>query len=139
MKTKNGLHLFPGFLMPSANRKLSENFKLIDPILVASDNYILVNGIKQKRFVLLQCDVSQPLQKGVINLTDTVSTINAKNGIILISAILFAENVAYSWPILLPLKDKKENLVSLKLEPQIEFNYLTNQQLRAAYVGVYVL
>lgn len=139
MKTKNGLHLFPGFLMPSANRKLSENFKLIDPILDNNDNYILVNGTKKKRFVPLQCDISQPLQKGVINLTDTVSTINANNGIILVSAILFAENKAYSWPIMLLLEEKKENLVSLKLNPQIEFNYLTDQQLRAAYVGVYVL
>lgn len=81
MKTKNGLHLFPGFLTPTANRKLSENFKLIDPILKGSDNYILVNGIKQKGFVPLQCDINQPLQKGVINLTDTVSTINAKTGL----------------------------------------------------------
>lgn len=139
MKTKNGLNLFPGFLTPAANRKLSENFKLIDPILDASDNYILVNGVKQKRFVALQCDISQPLQKGVINLTDTVSTINAKNGIIIVSAILMAENNAYSWPILLLSNEKMENLVSLNLQPPIEFNYLTDQQLRAAYVGVYVL
>lgn len=78
MKTKHGLHLFPGFLTPAANRKLSENFKLIDPILDASDSYILVNGIKQKGFVSLQCDISSPLQKGVINLTDNINTLNAK-------------------------------------------------------------
>lgn len=126
-------------MTPAANRKLSENFKLIDQILDSSDNYILVNGIKQKRFVALQCDISSPLQKGVINLTDNVNTLNAKNGIIIVSAILMAENNAYSWPILLLSNDKKENLVSLKLQPQIEFNYLTDQQLRAAYVGVYVL
>lgn len=47
---------FLGFLMPTANRKLSENFKLIDPLLGGGgepkeENYIIYNGVKYSGFV----------------------------------------------------------------------------------------
>ena len=128
MKTKNGLHLFPGFLMPTANRKISENFKLIDPLLGGGapkeENYIEYNGKKFTSWAFnLECngDASEI----EIPLVYPIITSNAKNGFIIVSATLKDSNGnSYTWPIMQFSNMMVSGQSTLNLDTYIQFSYL---------------
>ena len=143
MKTKNGLHLFPGFLMPTANRKLSENFKLIDPLLGGGapkeENYIEYNGKKFTSWAFnLEClgDASET----EIPLAYPITTSNAKNGIIIVSATLKDSNGNnYTLPIMQFSNVMVSGQSTLNLDTYIQFSYLGSDVSVIQDVTLYVL
>lgn len=143
MKTKNGLHLFPGFLMPTANRKISENFKLIDPLLGGGapkeENYIEYNGKKFTSWAFnLECigDASE-LE---IPLAYPMTTINAKNGFIIVSATLRdSSGNYYVLPIMQLSNAEITGQSTLTLDHYIQFSYLGSDVSVIQDVTLYVL
>lgn len=143
MKTKNGLHLFPGFLMPTANRKISENFKLIDPLLGGGapkeENYIEYNGKKFTSWAFnLEClgDASEV----EIPLAYPITTSNAKNGFIIVSATLRDSNANnYTWPIMQFSNVMVSGQSTLNIDTYIQFSYLGSDVSVIQDVTLYVL
>ena len=143
MKTKNGLHLFPGFLMPTANRKISENFKLIDPLLGGGapkeENYIEYNGKKFTSWAFnLEC--SGDASEIEIPLAYPIITSNAKNGFIIVSATLKDSNGnSYTWPIMQFSNMMVSGQSTLNLDTYIQFSYLGSDVSVIQDVTLYVL
>lgn len=143
MKTKNGLHLFPGFLIPTANRNLSENFKLIDPLLgggaAKEENYIEYNGQKFTGWAFnLEC--SGNASENEIPLTYPIKTTSAKNGFIIVSATLKDSNAnEYIWPIMQFSNVRVSGQSTLNLETYIQFSYLGSDISIIQDVTLYVI
>lgn len=147
MKTKNGLHLFPGFLMPTANRKISENFKLIDPLLGGGapkeENYIEYDGKKYSGFVFDIPGGGAPPEGNIgseLNFQSGITTTGAKNGFIVVSAVLQSpeDGLLYVWPIWQLSKKQVTNQFTLQIDP-IEYHYLNADTLHVHSVNLYVM
>lgn len=145
MKTKNGLHLFPGFLMSTANRKLSENFKLIDPLLGGGapkeENYILYNGVKYSGFVPDLAGDGAAFNGVTLTFDSPITTSGAKNGFIIVSTVLkTSEEIFYNFPILQYSDVKGIDQTTIELSQELAFNYLNaGAELLVYAINLYVL
>lgn len=129
--------------MPTANRKISENFKLIDPLLGGGapkeENYIEYNGKKftSWAFNLVCSGVASEIE---IPLAYPIITSNAKNGFIIVSATLKDSNGnSYTWPIMQFSNMMVSGQSTLNLDTSIQFSYLGSDVSVIQDVTLYVL